>query len=130
MSTTDLFHRLLDGLTSADWTNLADLYTEDARVTMPFALPEPRVLHGRAEIAAHFAGSTAVPIRFRAENVVVHTTTDPDLVIAEFDYLVRLTTDGSEFRVSNVQVVRAREGRIAETHDYHDHARLAAALTG
>jgi ketosteroid isomerase-like protein len=130
MSTTDLFHRLLDGLTSADWTNLADLYTEDARVTMPFALPEPRVLHGRAEIAAHFAGSTAVPIRFRAENVVVHTTTDPDLVIAEFDYIVRLTTDGSEFRVSNVQVVHARGGRIAETHDYHDHARLAAALTG
>jgi ketosteroid isomerase-like protein len=130
MSTTALFHRLLDGLTSADWTELADLYTEDARVTMPFALPEPRVLHGRDEIAAHFAGSTAVPIRFRAENVVVHTTTDPDLVIAEFDYIVRLTTDGSEFRVSNVQLVRARDGEIAETHDYHDHARLAAALAG
>jgi ketosteroid isomerase-like protein len=130
MSTTDLFHRLLDGLTSGDWANLADLYAEDARVTMPFALPEPRVLHGRTEIAAHFAGSTAVPIRFRAENVVVHTTTDPDVVIAEFDYVVRLTTDGSEFRVSNVQLVRARDGRIAETHDYHDHARLAAALTG
>jgi ketosteroid isomerase-like protein len=130
MSTTALFHRLLDGLTSADWTELADLYTEDARVTMPFALPEPRVLHGRDEIAAHFAGSTAVPIRFRAENVVVHTTTDPDVVIAEFDYVVRVLTDDSEFRVSNVQLVRARDGRIAETHDYHDHARLAAALTG
>jgi len=130
MSTTALFHRLLDGLTSADWTELAELYTEDARVTMPFALPEPRVLHGRDEIAAHFAGSTAVPIRFRAENVVVHTTTDPDVVIAEFDYVVRVLTDDSEFRVSNVQLVRARDGRIAETHDYHDHARLAAALTG
>ena len=130
MSTTALFHRLLDGLTSADWTELAELYTADARVTMPFALPEPRVLNGRDEIAAHFAGSTAVPIRFRAENVVVHTTTDPDVVIAEFDYVVRVLTDDSEFRVSNVQLVRARDGRIAETHDYHDHARLAAALTG
>jgi ketosteroid isomerase-like protein len=129
MSTTALFHRLLDGLTSADWVKLADLYTEDARVTMPFALPEPRVLHGRDEIAAHFAGSTAMPIRFRAENVVVHRTTDPGVVIAEFDYVVRITTDGSEFRVSNMQLVRARDGRIAETHDYHDHARLAAALT-
>jgi ketosteroid isomerase-like protein len=29
-----------------------------------------------------------------------------------------------------VQLVRARDGLIAETHDYHDHARLAAALTG
>jgi uncharacterized protein (TIGR02246 family) len=129
MSTTALFHRLLDGLTSADWVKLADLYTEDARVTMPFALPEPRVLHGRDEIAAHFAGSTAMPIRFRAENIVVHRTTDPDVVIAEFDYVVRISTDGSEFRVSNMQLVRARDGRIAETHDYHDHARLAAALT-
>ena len=130
MSTSDLFHRLLDGLTSADWSNLADLYAEDARVTMPFARPGPRVLHGREEIAAHFARSTAVPIRFRAENVVVHRTTDPDVVIAEFDYVVRVTTDGSQFRMSNVQLVRARDGRVVETHDYHDHARLAAALTG
>ena len=130
MSTADLFHRLLAGLTSADWSQLSALYAEDARVTMPLALPEPRVLTGRDEIAAHFAGSTAVPIRFRAENVVVHQTVDPDVVIAEFDYVVRVTTTGEEFRASNVQLVRARDGLIAETHDYHDHARLAAALTG
>lgn len=130
MSTADLFHRLLDGLTSADWSRLADLYAEDAQVSMPFALPEPRTLHGRDAIAAHFAGSTAVPVRFRAENVVVHPTTDPDLVIGEFDYVARVTTTGAEFRVSNVQVVRGRDGRIVETRDYHDHARLAAALTG
>jgi ketosteroid isomerase-like protein len=130
VSTTDLFNRLLTGLTSAEWSDLSELYTDDARVTMPFALPEPRVLNGRAEIAAHFAGSTAVPIRFTAENVVVHQTTDPDVVIAEFDYVVRVTTTGAEFRASNVQLVRARDGLIAETHDYHDHARLAAAVSG
>jgi ketosteroid isomerase-like protein len=129
VSTTDLFHRLLDGLTSGDWTSLASLYAEDARVTMPFARPEPVVLRGRDEIAAHFAGSTAAPIRFTAENVMVHTTTDPDVVIAEFDYVVDVTTTGDRLRVSNVQLVRARDGLIAETHDYHDHARLGAALS-
>lgn len=130
VSTADLFHRLLDGLTSADWSRLAELYAEDAQVTMPFALPEPRTLRGRDAVAAHFAGSAAVPIRFRAENVVVHPTTDPDVVIGEFDYVVRVTTTGAEFRIANVQLVRAPDGRIVETHDYHDHARLAAALAG
>jgi ketosteroid isomerase-like protein len=128
VSTTDLFHRLLGGLASADWATLADLYAEDARVTIPLALPDPVVLDGRDEIAAHFAGLTTIPLRFSPENVVVHETADPDVVIAEFDYVVHVTTTDARFRMSNVQFFRARDGLIAETHDYHDHARLGAAL--
>jgi ketosteroid isomerase-like protein len=128
MSTADLHHRLLRGLESADWAQLQTLYTDDALVTMPFAVPEPVTLRGRDAIAAHFARSSSMPLRFRAENVVVHQTTDPDVILAEFDYVVRITTTDTEFRASNVQYVKARDGLIAETHDYHDHARLAEAL--
>ncbi|TQS39719.1 nuclear transport factor 2 family protein [Cryptosporangium phraense] len=128
MSTPDLFRRLLHGLETAQWDHLADLYTDDARVTMPFALPTPVVLNGREAVAEHFARSTSMPIRFRADNVRIYPTPDPDVVLAEFDYVVRVTTTGQEFRVANIQYLRARDGRIAETHDYHDHTRLAAAL--
>ncbi|WP_051570858.1 nuclear transport factor 2 family protein [Cryptosporangium arvum] len=128
MPAADLFHRLLDGLSSDDWTALADLYAEDAHVTIPLALPEPTVLDGRAEIAAHFARMTSMPVRFTVANAVVHETVDPDVVIAEFVYDVHVTTTGARARVSNVQYLRSRDGLIAETHDYHDHTRLGRVL--
>ena len=125
---TEVFHRLVTGITAKSWTDLAPLYAEDAQVSMPFGLPEPVVLRGREEIAQHFAGSAAVPLRFAIQNVVIHQTTDPDVIIAEFDYDGQVTTTGHTFRFSNVQVLRVRDGLIAETRDYHDHARIGAAL--
>ena len=124
----DVYRRLLDGIAAQSWDDLAPLYAEDAQVSMPFRMPEPVVLRGREEIAKHFAGSAAVPLRFDARNVVVHQTTDPEVIVAEFDYEGRVTTTGHTFRFSNVQFVRVRDGLIAETRDYHDHARIDAAL--
>ncbi|GAA0251918.1 nuclear transport factor 2 family protein [Cryptosporangium japonicum] len=128
MPAADLFRHLLDGLSSDDWTQLAALYAEDAHVTIPLALPEPTVLNGRAEIAEHFARMTSLPVRFAVTKLVVHETVDPDVAIAEFDYDVEVTTTGARVRVSNVQYLRSRDGLIAETHDYHDHARLGRVL--
>ncbi|MFG1922522.1 nuclear transport factor 2 family protein [Cryptosporangium sp. NPDC048952] len=128
MSAADLIHQLLDGLASGKWAGLPALYAEDVHVRIPLALPEPVTLHGRDEVAAHFAGLNSMPIRFVVENLVVHETTDPDVAIAEFDYEVHITTTDARFRASNIQFLRARDGLIAETHDYHDHARLGAAL--
>jgi ketosteroid isomerase-like protein len=59
----------------------------------------------------------------------VHETADPEVIVAEFDYEGRVTTTGHAFRFSNVQFVRVRDGLIAETRDYHDHARIGAALS-
>jgi ketosteroid isomerase-like protein len=126
---TEVFHRLLEGITARTWTQLAPLYAPDAHVQTPFALPEPVTLHGRDEIAAHFRASSAAPLQLTARNVVVHETADPEVIVAEFDYDAQITTTGEEFTVANVQVLRIHDGLIAETRDYHDHARLAAALT-
>jgi ketosteroid isomerase-like protein len=58
--------------------------------------------------------------------VVIHTTGDPEVVIAEYEYDLRYKPSGRLSTVANIQVFRIRDGRIVETRDYHDHLRFAA----
>lgn len=99
-------------------------------VDMPFALPKPRRLKGREAIRKHFETLTHVPLSFKVGNVVTHQTTDPEVIVAEFDYEGHMSTTGRTFHVANVQVMRVHEcGMIVWSRDYHDHAAIAAALT-
>lgn len=119
---------LLQGISEGRWSDLADLYAEDAVVEQPFAPSPPRRLEGREAIRGHFATAAQGPLRLEAGNVVVHDTADPEVVIAEFDYDGRVSTTGQTFRVANIQVLRVRDGRIVSSRDYHDHLALAAAV--
>jgi uncharacterized protein len=125
-SPREVFERLLTGISERRWHELADLYAEDATVDLPMMAPQPVRLNGREEVRTHFATATRMPLELRPHNVVVHPTTDPELVVAEFDAEVRNTSTGRTSTMANVQVLRVREGLIVATRDYHDHLRLAA----
>jgi ketosteroid isomerase-like protein len=60
--------------------------------------------------------------------MVVRATADPEVVIAEWDYEVQVTSTGRSSRVSNIQVSRVRDGKIVESRDYHNHAAMAALM--
>ena len=119
---------LMRGIANKDFDELHELYGEDAVVEHPFALPAPRRTEGREAIREHFAAFAAAPLALRVRNWVVHVTADPEVAIAEWDYEGVVTTTGRSFRVSNVQVSRVRAGRIVESRDYHNHARMAAIM--
>ncbi|HWD44821.1 MAG TPA: nuclear transport factor 2 family protein [Actinomycetota bacterium] len=123
-----VFGRLLQGISDGAWSELADLYSERAVVEMPFAPGGPTRLEGREAIRAHFAAAAGGPLELRAGNVVVHETTDPEVIVGEFDYEGRVTTTGRAFRLANVQVLRIRDGQIVSSRDYHDHLAIAAAV--
>lgn len=120
-----VFEQLIRGISDGRWADLADLYAEDAVVAQPFAIPPTAPLVGREAIRAHFAGATATGIRLRARDVVVHETTDPEVVVAEFTYDV--DAGRGTHSAANIQVLRVRDGLIRETRDYHDHLTLARA---
>jgi len=126
LSAREVFDRLITGISESRWQDLADLYAEDAVVDQPFMAPQPRRIHGREQVRAHFMAAVGGPLELRARNVVVHETGDPEVVIAEFDYDVRNTATRRESTVANVQVLRVRDGLIVATRDYHDSLRLAA----
>jgi len=122
--------RLLGGISAGASPDLADLYADDAVVDLPFAIPAPLHLEGRDALRAHFAAAAAGPVAVEAHNVVVHETADPEVIVAEYDYRGRVTTTGRSFEVANVVVLRIRDGRIAASRDYHNHAAIAEALSG
>ncbi|MGW2309368.1 nuclear transport factor 2 family protein [Actinomadura luteofluorescens] len=128
-SPREVFARLSAGISAGRWHELAALYAEDAVVEQPFALPPaPPRLEGRAAIDRHFRAAARGPLELRARDVLVHDTADPEVIVAEFGYDGRVTASGRAFRVANIQVLRVRDGLIAETRDYHDHPGFARAL--
>jgi len=125
---TDVFTRLVTGISEGRWADLGNLYATDAVVEQPFFPGAPQRLEGREEVAKHFAAAATMPLELRATNIVVHETADPQTVIAEFDYDGRNSATGRTFRVANIQVLTVKDGLISATRDYHDHPRLAEAL--
>ncbi|MFG3052621.1 nuclear transport factor 2 family protein [Kitasatospora sp. NPDC048239] len=104
---------------------LAENFTEDGVIELPL-LPAgaafPRRLVGREEIravmAAHYERQAEGSRTPNAEKsaYVLHTTSDPDVFIAEIDTV--FDGDGDGETVSLVQIFRVRDGRIARLRDY------------
>jgi ketosteroid isomerase-like protein len=127
-SPREVFDRLLGGVTGRKWADLPNLYAEEAIVEHPFATTTAARLEGREQIREHFAAGAAMPLEMRADNVVIHETADPEVIIAEFDYHGLVTTTGRTFTMRNIFVLRVRDGLIVASRDYVNHLAIAAAF--
>ena len=122
-----LFRRLLDGIAKGDWSNLAELYADDALVVIPFAGIDGLRLEGREAIADHFARASAAPFSIKPTNVRIHRTEDSEAIVGEFDYEL-VARDGTvRGVVPNIQWLKAKDGLIVQSRDYHHHEAIAAA---
>jgi uncharacterized protein len=125
---TEVVEQLIKGVPARRWDTLPDLYAPDAVVHHPMQLPVPVKIEGRRALAEHFQRAAQLPLAMTAENVLIHQTADPELVVAEFDYRARNTATGERFTVANVFVTRVRDGLIVESRDYSNHVMFAAAF--
>lgn len=117
-SPRSVFERLIHGVTHREFAELPELYAEDAVVEHPFApvdSPE-RLLRGRDELREHF--SRAPEVDMRAEDVLVHETADPEVIVAEFTYRGRVVATREPIEIGYVFVMRVRDGRIISSRDY------------
>ncbi|WP_043788534.1 nuclear transport factor 2 family protein [Amycolatopsis rifamycinica] len=125
--TRAVFDRFLAASVENHWDDLADLYAEDVTLELPFALPGvPRVTKGREELRRRFRAAAGARRITRAENVVVHETADPAVLVAEFD--LHQEARGTAFAVSYVMVLTVRNGQITHSRDYTDTAAAAERL--
>lgn len=111
--------------------DMADCYASDVVIEMPFApagLYPPRAETTREELRARFKAGSAVRRYERLGNVVIHETTDPEVIITEYDLHGHLVTSGEPFVMSFVMVMTVREGLIVNTRDYSDPIAGARAL--
>jgi ketosteroid isomerase-like protein len=124
----DVLHHLIRGVVERRWDELPGLYSADAVVEHPHHIPAPTRLCGREQLREHFARAERLPLRLSAEHLVVHETTDPEVIIAEFDYHGEVTSTGRTFTIHNIFVLRIRDGLIVQARDYADHFTFAQAL--
>ncbi|MET9464182.1 nuclear transport factor 2 family protein [Streptomyces sp. NPDC006544] len=131
LSPREAFQKLLDGITAGRFSELAELYAEDAVVETVFEPVGPRRIEGRAALRERFAAvSAGSPVELTPANVVVRETDDPEVVVAEWDYQVHHRVTGRTFKAANIQVLRVRDGLIVSSRDFHDHLALVVAGGG
>ncbi|MEV6288235.1 nuclear transport factor 2 family protein [Kribbella sp. NPDC051770] len=130
MTPSEVFLRLVHGVAAGDYASLPALYAEPTDVRHPMAPGGDHPLLTRAALREHFGGTgprVASAISFVPDNVRVHETADPEVIVAEFEYAGTRTADGATFRVPCIFVLRVRDGLIVESRDYVDHVAMARA---
>jgi uncharacterized protein len=109
-----------------DLARFAEMFAENGVMEMPFA-PHgvQRRLEGREAIrralvpaaeAAKRAGRRIVSY----SDVVIHETTDPEVIVVEFDLNGIIEPTAERYCYSYIQVMRARRGEIVLLRDYID----------
>ena len=112
----------------------ADCFALDGVLEAPFAPPGfPQKTVGREAIrnllrpnyeAAKKAECRIIEYR----DLRMHETTDPELIVAEFE-LIGVDSDEEPYAVRFIQVVRVRAGEIVEMRDYFDSWGIANRLS-
>jgi ketosteroid isomerase-like protein len=130
MTPEEVFLTVAQRVCDRDYDNIHELYAEQTDVRHPMNPFGDRPLLSREALREHFASARSVVgdvIRFQPANVRIHRTTDPEVIVAEFEYAGSVTATGEPFSVPGIFVLRVRDGLIVESRDYIDHVAMLRA---
>jgi ketosteroid isomerase-like protein len=117
---------------AADGDPNDDQLAEDVVIETPFAPPgRPRRFQGRREwLAFAEAGRASLPpLRFEeCRNVVIHETTDPELIVVEYELAGTVTATDHRAAAAFIGVLRVRDGKIVHWREYQNVLAIAHAL--
>jgi uncharacterized protein len=126
LSPAEVFLALVNGVAEGRWEELPSLYAEQTDVVHPFDPLRQPALRTRDELREHFTPASAGPVRDRrAANITIHQTTDPEVIVAEFEYQGTVAGTGEPYALPGIFVLRVRNGEIVSSRDYFDHLTAA-----
>jgi ketosteroid isomerase-like protein len=126
----EIVRQMLRAGRERDVETVVRLMAPDGYFEWPYRPPGvPARVQGRAEIR-RFLVQTATPLISIDEhrNLVLHETTDPEVVIVEYDAHGTVVTTGAPFHQTVIAVFRVHDGQIASYRDYINPLPLVAAL--
>jgi ketosteroid isomerase-like protein len=131
----EVFEQLRERVFRFDAQAQADLFAADVVVEFPFA-PDgfPRRIEGCSAFVAALQPMMDLAKSYGHqiegyESQVVHETLDPEVIVAEFEVVGRISGDGETFRLPYVQRLRVRNGQIIAFRDYWPPQTAAVAAT-
>lgn len=129
-SAREVTERFLAAALDPSGETLADLYADPVVIEMPFAPPgfPKRSETANADLRARFKGGVAVRVYEKIDGVVIHETTDPEVVIVEYDVHGKRVADDEPFVLSYINIMTIRDGKIVHSKDHTDPINAAKAL--
>jgi ketosteroid isomerase-like protein len=108
-----------------------DMMAEHAVMEFPYALPGlPVRLDGKDAVARHLKRVAGLIAFDRMGTPTVHPSTDPNLVIIEFDGFGRGVETGEAYDQRYISVIRTENGRITFYRDYWNPIAVLRATKG
>lgn len=115
----ELFAESLRLLLAKDMTGYARLWAADGVIEFPFAAANyPARLEGRAVIEDYLRGYPDLLDVQEITEQTVHQTSDPNVVVAEFEVAGMAVASGRPYRIRYVGVLAARDGQVVSYRDY------------
>jgi len=130
LSPSEVFVQLLQGVCDRRWEDVTALYAEHTDVIHPLDPFRAPAMLSREELREHFStiGDTLGDLHFRPANITIHQTADPEVIVGEFEYLVKAPGAEEPFARPGIFVMRVRDGQIVSSRDYVDHLGMARLL--
>jgi ketosteroid isomerase-like protein len=122
--------RMLRAGRELDIETFVGLMAPDGYIEWPYRPPGvPARLQGRTEIRRFLTAAASEFIRFdEYREVVIHETTDPEVIIVEYEAHGTVVPTGAPFLQTVIAVFRVRNGQILSYRDYINPVPLAEAL--
>lgn len=77
------------------------------------------MLRGRETLREYFGAISGTPLEHdEFRDMTVYETSDPEVIIAEYDAHGHVTDSGRAYQLRYLQIVRVREGQIVLWRDY------------
>lgn len=116
---TGVFSRGVRALLAGDMAEFVALFADDAVMEFPFAPPDrPSRLSGRAAVREYLSGYPDLVDVREIKDLVLHQTTDPGVIVAEFAAAGVVVATGRQYELRYVAVLTVRDGLITRYRDY------------
>ncbi len=112
----ELLEKVLDAIGAGDTDALAELYTEDYVLDMPYA-GSGTIINGR-EAALEFIAAAFEHVRFAMTIDEVHPSADPDLVIVECTSNGEFVASREPFHNRYISLWWFRDNRVCRTREF------------
>jgi ketosteroid isomerase-like protein len=125
----EIVDRMLRAGREVDVEAVVELMAPDGYIEWPYRpTGAPARLRGHEEIRGYLTAAAKAPIKFdEYRDMVVHETTDPEVIIVEYEAYGTITTTGAPYQQTIIAVFRVRDGRIVSYRDYLNPLALAEA---